>query len=101
MNWGNLGRNIAVIAGILIMTSGVLFGLWVAIWWGWVLGIVMIVEAFKATPVEAMNFALGVVRVIFANLLGALAGWLVFSLGAWIGSLAVGPWRTKARSKWG
>lgn len=94
----NFLRNATLAGGIIIMTLGVVLGLWVAIWWGWVLGIVMIIEAFKANPVDAMNFALGVVRVIFANLIGALVGWLVLSFGAWIGSLSVGPWRNKART---
>lgn len=91
-------KNLALIVGLIVMTLGVCFGLWVAIWWGWILGIVMVVEAVKANPVDAMDLAIGIVRVLFANVLGAIAGWIIFSFGAWIGSMSVGSIRPRART---
>lgn len=96
----NWARNTLLVLGLVVMTIGVLTGLYVAIWWGWIGGIVGIVEAIKANPVNSMDLTLGIVRLLFANFIGAVVGWLIFSFGAWIGSLGVDSFRRPRARKW-
>ena len=56
--------------GILMIVAGVLFGVWAGLWWGFIGGIVQFIEGVKATPVEAMEVAFGIARVMFAGLIG-------------------------------
>lgn len=62
------------VLGLLLVVVGVLFGVWAGLWWAFIGGIVSIVEAVKATPVEAMGIAIGIVRIMFAGLIGAVCG---------------------------
>lgn len=66
------------LAGLVLILIGVLGGLYVGVWVMLVGGIVQVAEAFKATPVQSLGIALGVVRILFS----AVTGWLTFSLSA-------------------
>jgi hypothetical protein len=55
--------------------------LYCGIWWGWVGGVVAIIEAAQATPVVAMDVSLGLVRFVFAGIIGIVSGLAVGSLG--------------------
>jgi len=66
------------ILGCLTVVAAVFGSLYVSLWLCLVSGIVQIVEACKATPVESMGIALGVVRVLITS----LAGWACFLICA-------------------
>lgn len=50
------------ILGIVLLVAAVLFGVWVGLWWAFVGGIVTIVEAFKADPVNSLGVAWGALK---------------------------------------
>ncbi len=72
------------ILGLLICLAGVILGLYLGVWVCFIGGIVQVVEAVKATPVEALGIALGLLRVACSSFVGWLTGLLVFSVGATI-----------------
>ena len=58
--------------GILVILAGVLLGLYVGLWVCFIGGIIAVVEAFKHTPVESLDVALGIVRVVGSSFCGAM-----------------------------
>lgn len=64
------------IFGILLMVAGVFFGLYIGLWVCFIGGIVQIIDAIKATPVEAMDIAIGIVRIIFAAAAGGISAFV-------------------------
>lgn len=58
--------------GIVLIILGIGAALYAGLWWAFIGGIIQVVEAVKATPVEAMDLALGIVRIVFAGAIGAL-----------------------------
>lgn len=65
--------------GVLLIVAGVALGLYVGLWVCFIGGIVDVVDAVKATPVEAMNLAWGIVKIVFAGAAGALSAYaLIF-----------------------
>lgn len=71
-----------VIIGLLMVLGGIAFGLWAGIWWAFIGGIVNVIEAVKASPVDAMSFATGVAKVFFAGVIGWLSALLLIIPGA-------------------
>lgn len=69
------------ILGALICLFGLALGLYLGIWVCFIGGIVQVVEAVKATPVQALGIALGLLRVACASFVGWLSGLIVFSVG--------------------
>ena len=61
------------VLGIILIIAGVAVGLYAGLWWAFIGGIVQIVDAVKATPVESMDLALGIVRVVFAGAIGTIS----------------------------
>ena len=70
-----------VLFGTLIMIFGVLLGIYIGVWIMFIGGIVQIINAIKATPVEAMPIALGVARMVCASIVGSIIAF---------GSIAIG-----------
>lgn len=68
--------------GSLGWLASVALGLYVGVWVLLIGGIVGIIEAAKATPVESMGVAIGVVKILFSS----VAGWLSFLVGGCISS---------------
>jgi hypothetical protein len=60
------------LVGVLLMLCGVVFGLYVGIWWSFIGGIVDIINESKAVDVDALNVAIGVAKIVFAG----FAGWV-------------------------
>lgn len=56
--------------GILLIIGGIALGLYAGVWWAFIGGIVQIVDAVKATPVEGLGIAYGIARIVFAGLIG-------------------------------
>lgn len=59
--------------GLLLIIAGVALGLYVGVWVCFIGGVVQIVEAVKATPVEAVGIAVGILRIFFAGAAGFLS----------------------------
>jgi hypothetical protein len=70
------------IIGVLLIIAGVLGGFYVSLWVCFVGGIVQVVEACKATPIDALDVGLGLLRFVCSS----LAGWITFIVVTFIGS---------------
>jgi hypothetical protein len=69
-----------IILGAIITLSGILTSIWFGVWWMFIGGIIMIIEAAKSDPINSMNIALGIARVFFCEIAG-LGIWLSVILG--------------------
>jgi len=67
--------------GLLLVIGGIILGLWLGVYIMFIGGIVQLINAVKATPVEAMGIAIGITRIIFAGLVGWVAGGLCIATG--------------------
>lgn len=70
-----------IIGGLLLVIAGVLFGVYVGLWVCFVGGIVQIIDAIKATPVEALDIALGIVRILVAGVAGGVSAFVAILPG--------------------
>jgi hypothetical protein len=68
--------------GLLLILVGVALGLYAGLWWAFIGGIIQIIEAVKATPVPAMDVALGIARIVFAGLIGVVSAMALILPGA-------------------
>lgn len=69
------------LGGAVIILS-IALGLWLGVWFMFVGGIVQMVEAIKATPIESMGVAIGIVRILGAS----FVGWVTVAIGISSGS---------------
>jgi predicted esterase YcpF (UPF0227 family) len=63
--------------GLLLVVCGVALGLYCGLWLAFIGGIVQIIEAIKASPVEAMGIAIGIVKIVFAGFIGTVSAMLL------------------------
>jgi len=70
------------ILGLILISVGVVVGLYVGFWWAFIGGITQIVNAVIAPEVIATTVAWGVAKVVFASLLGWISA-LVFIIPGW------------------
>ena len=61
------------IIGSVLVLGGVVFGVWAGLWWAFIGGIVQVIQAVQASPVDAMDIALGIARFMLAGVIGTLA----------------------------
>ena len=61
------------IFGVGLIMSGIVFGIWAGLWWAFVGGIMQIVGAVQASPLDAAAIAWGVVKIMFAGAIGGLS----------------------------
>lgn len=69
---------------IVLGLSVICGGIWLGIWHMLIGGIVMVVEACKANPVDSYHVAIGVAKIIFCELpcvVGLLIGILIMKAG--------------------
>lgn len=76
--FGNLFFNVL---GFLLCVAGVVGGLYMGVWYGFIGGIIAVIEACKATPIESTAVAFGVARVVFASTLGGVTAVGLWALG--------------------
>lgn len=74
------------VLGIILILASIVGGLYVGLWLCFVGGIVQVIEAIKATPVEAMDIGIGLLRVASS----AIAGWGSFFIGFFGGAALIG-----------
>lgn len=61
------------VTGGLLVIAGIACGLYAGLWWAFIGGIVNMIEAIRAEELVAMDVAIGVVKVMFAGLIGYLS----------------------------
>jgi len=69
------------IIGVVLVLCGVAFGIWAGLWWAFIGGIVGIIEAVQATPIDAMGIAIGIAKVVFAAAIGWISALLLIVPG--------------------
>jgi hypothetical protein len=69
------------IIGILVTVLGIAAAIYVGVWLLAICGIVQIVEACKAEPLEAWGIAIGIVRVSAAS----FVGWAMVAFSIFLG----------------
>jgi len=78
----NTLKNLQALACILAVIAAAALGLYVGLWFCFIGGIVMVIEGAKATPVNSLDIALGLLRFVFS----AIAGWGTFLAGGFLAS---------------
>lgn len=61
---------IKTILGIIGVVVGVCLGFYMGVWWAFVGGICMVIEAIRADVLVPQDVAFGIARVIFAGIIG-------------------------------
>lgn len=74
-------RRMRILAGLLLICGAVVLGLYVGLWLMFVGGIVAVIHAVQAIPVDALGIAWGIVRIFFASIAGGLSFWALFIPG--------------------
>lgn len=72
-----------ILVGTGIMILGIILGVYVGGWVMFVGGIVQFINSIASTPIYALGIAIGIVRIIFAS----MVGWLVASVGIVVGKI--------------
>ena len=73
--------------GLLMIVSGVAFGVWAGVWWAFIGGIVQVIEQVRAPELSAAMVAYGVAKILFAGAIGVFSGMALVLPGiAMIGS---------------
>lgn len=72
----NAKRMAQVVVGLAMMLAGIALGVYVGLWWAFIGGIVQVIEAAKATPVEAIGIAWGIAKIVFAGFLGMVTAFV-------------------------
>jgi hypothetical protein len=62
----------STLIGIILVIAGLCVGIFAGFWWAFVGGIIQVVDAVKVTPVEAIDLALGIARIVFAGFIGTV-----------------------------
>ena len=70
------------IIGVMLILAGIALGLYLGVWVCFIGGIVDIIDQIKAPELSAMAVAWGVVKIVFASLVGWLAA-LILILPGW------------------
>lgn len=80
MDMGCLMRKVF---GWILIVGGIALGIYVGVWVMFVGGVVQLIDAVKVTPVDALNTAFGLVRII----LSGITGWCLGACGVTLGML--------------
>ena len=64
------------IIGVILILAGAVAGIYLGIWIMFIGGIIQAVEAFKLTPIDSMEAAIGVAKILFSG----GVGWFSFYL---------------------
>ena len=82
------------IIGCLIIIGGIILGIYLGIWWCFIGGIVELINAAKATPVDAVEIAYGIAKILFATAIM----WITIAFSVFIGALFLN--KPSYRSRW-
>lgn len=70
-----------LVLGAVLCIAGVALGLYAGLWWAFIGGIVDVITEIRAPELSAMGVALGIVKVLFAGVIGWLAALLLLVPG--------------------
>ena len=70
-----------IVLSIVLFIAAILGAAYVFFYQGWVLGIVCIAEACKATPVDSWGIAWGVVRILLSSLASTITFYIIWAIG--------------------
>lgn len=70
------------VIGVLMCIAGVALGLYAGLWLAFIGGIVDIINEIKAVDTNAMNIAIGIVKIVFASAIGAFSAMILVIPGA-------------------
>lgn len=70
------------VIGVLMCIAGIALGLYAGVWWAFIGGIIDIINEIKAVDTNAMNIAIGCVKVLFAGAIGGLSAFALIAPGA-------------------
>ena len=76
---------IKLILGLLFILLGVFLGLYLGFWICFIGGIIQTIEALKTNPIESLNVALGISKILISGFIG----WLSFIFCTIIGSTII------------
>jgi hypothetical protein len=60
--------------GILMMLAGGAFGIYAGLWWAFIGGIVDVINAARASDIDAVKVAIGVAKFLFSGVIGSVCG---------------------------
>lgn len=67
--------------GIILILAGVALGIYLGLWLMFVGGIIAIVNAIQADPINGSTIAWGIVRIIFASFIGGISAMVLIIPG--------------------
>lgn len=67
--------------GFVLIIAGIAFGVWAGVWWAFIGGIVDVIEQVRAPELSALAVATGLAKVMFAGVIGYVAGAVVILPG--------------------
>lgn len=56
--------------GLILCLAGILFGIYVGVWWAFIGGIVDVIIQIRAPELSALAVAIGVAKIVFAIPIG-------------------------------
>jgi hypothetical protein len=61
------------VSGVVLIIAGIAAGLYFGFWWAFIGGIIQVVTEIRQPTLDAMNIALGILRIMGAGLIGHMA----------------------------
>ena len=81
-------KTLLFIVAALFAAFAVIGGIYVSVWLCLVQGIIQIIHAVQATPLDEKHLAYGILRVVCSSLAGGVTFWLGMIMGAGCAGLA-------------
>lgn len=73
---------ICKILGVLMILGGIVFGIYVGLWWAFIGGLFDIIREVRAPYMQASNILIGVLKMVGAGAIGGIATICVMFPGA-------------------
>ena len=72
------------IVGVFMIMAGIVLGLYLGVWVCFIGGIVDVIEAIRAENLVTINIAVGVAKVVFAQIVGYFSAMLLVIPGVFM-----------------
>lgn len=70
------------IVGVFLIVGGIVFGVWMGLWWAFVGGIVDLINAVKADEIVALDIAISIAKISCAGFIGMISACVLIIPGA-------------------
>lgn len=67
--------------GVLVLVFGVCLSIYLGFWLGFVGGVVQILEAIQTTPIQSLNVAIGLLRIMTSTFVFGITILITFLVG--------------------